>query len=277
MARTSTPWSLLPAKELGCGSATTCCRRLDEWAKAGVFEQLQAVLLDELSEAGRVDVERVSVDSFSLRAVNGGDLTGATLVDRGKQGSKLPLAGEAGGLPLAVILSAANANDATHAGGGAGRHPTDPHAQRAVPATSGACLRAAGADAALLELAGDRGCPVIDRLPVAVVALARMRHAHRRLLGQAQLAQVQLPGEQLELARLGRLDQPVDQPGSHGVGVVADRWIAHDGAAGEQPGRALGELGRVGVDEAARLLEPPAQVPLRARVLPVLGSLDARW
>ena len=24
MARTSTPWSLLPAKELGCGSATTC-------------------------------------------------------------------------------------------------------------------------------------------------------------------------------------------------------------------------------------------------------------
>jgi len=112
MARTSTPWSLLPAKELGCGSATTCCRRLDEWAKAGVFEQLQAVLLDELSEAGRVDVERVSVDSFSLRAVKGGDLTGATLVDPGKQGSKLHLAGEAGGLPL-VILSAANANDAT--------------------------------------------------------------------------------------------------------------------------------------------------------------------
>jgi hypothetical protein len=30
---------MLPAKELGCGSATTCWRRLDEWAKAGVFEQ----------------------------------------------------------------------------------------------------------------------------------------------------------------------------------------------------------------------------------------------
>jgi transposase len=72
MARTSTPWSLLPAKELGCGSATTCWRRLDEWAKAGVFEQLQAVLLDELGAAGRIDLERVSVDSFSLRAVTGG-------------------------------------------------------------------------------------------------------------------------------------------------------------------------------------------------------------
>jgi transposase len=69
MARTSTPWRLLPARELGCGSATTCWRRLDEWAKAGVFEQLQAVLLDELGEAGRVDLERVSVDSCSLRAV----------------------------------------------------------------------------------------------------------------------------------------------------------------------------------------------------------------
>jgi transposase len=72
MARTSTPWSLLPAKELGCGSATTCWRRLDEWARAGVFDQLQAVLLDELGEAGRIDLERVSVDSFSLRAVKGG-------------------------------------------------------------------------------------------------------------------------------------------------------------------------------------------------------------
>jgi transposase len=72
MARTSTPWALLPARELGCGSATTCWRRFDEWARAGVFEQLQALLLDELGEAGRIDLGRVSVDSFSLRAVKGG-------------------------------------------------------------------------------------------------------------------------------------------------------------------------------------------------------------
>ena len=66
------PWNLLPAKELGCGSATTCWRRLDEWVRAGVFEQLQAVLLDELGEAGRLDLERVLVDSASVRAVKGG-------------------------------------------------------------------------------------------------------------------------------------------------------------------------------------------------------------
>jgi transposase len=40
MARSSTPWALLPAKELGCGSASTAWRRLDQWAKAGVFDQL---------------------------------------------------------------------------------------------------------------------------------------------------------------------------------------------------------------------------------------------
>jgi hypothetical protein len=56
MARTSTPWSLLPAKELGCGSATTYWRRLDEWAKASVFDQLQTLLLDELGAAGRIDL-----------------------------------------------------------------------------------------------------------------------------------------------------------------------------------------------------------------------------
>ena len=113
MARTSTPWALLPAKELGCGSATTCWRRFDAWARAGVFEQLQALLLDELGEAGRVNLERVSVDSFSLPAVKGGELTGANPVDRGKAGSKFHVAGDAGGLPLAVIVSAANANDST--------------------------------------------------------------------------------------------------------------------------------------------------------------------
>jgi transposase len=37
MARTSTPWRLLPDKELGCGSPSTCWRRLTGWANAGVL------------------------------------------------------------------------------------------------------------------------------------------------------------------------------------------------------------------------------------------------
>ena len=65
------PWSLLPAKELGCGPATTCWR-LDEWGPRRGFDQFQMLLLDELGETGRIDLKRVSVDSFSLRAVKGG-------------------------------------------------------------------------------------------------------------------------------------------------------------------------------------------------------------
>ncbi len=63
MARTSTPWALLPVGEFGCGSVTTCWRRFAEWAHAGVFDRLQEVLLDELGAAGLLDWSRVSVDS----------------------------------------------------------------------------------------------------------------------------------------------------------------------------------------------------------------------
>ena len=54
MARTSTPWRLLPTRELGCGSPATCWRRLTEWAKTGVFEQLHLEILDRLGLAGRL-------------------------------------------------------------------------------------------------------------------------------------------------------------------------------------------------------------------------------
>jgi transposase len=72
MARTSTPWALLPVRELGCGSVTTCWNRFAEWARAGVFDRLQELLLDELGTAGLLDWSRASVDSVSLRAVRGG-------------------------------------------------------------------------------------------------------------------------------------------------------------------------------------------------------------
>jgi transposase len=72
MARTSTPWRLLPARELGCGSPATCWRRLTEWADAGVFDRLHLVALDRLGEQGRLDWSRASVDTMSVRAKRGG-------------------------------------------------------------------------------------------------------------------------------------------------------------------------------------------------------------
>jgi transposase len=72
MARTSTPWRLLPAQELGCGSPSTCWRRLTEWANAGVFDRLHLEVLDRLGEQGRLDWSRASVDTMSVRAKRGG-------------------------------------------------------------------------------------------------------------------------------------------------------------------------------------------------------------
>jgi transposase len=72
MARTSTPWRLLPARELGCCSPATCWRRLTEWAEAGVFDALHLKVLDRLGAAGRLDWSRASVDTMSVRAKRGG-------------------------------------------------------------------------------------------------------------------------------------------------------------------------------------------------------------
>jgi transposase len=72
MARTSTPWRLLPARELGCGSPATCWRRLTEWANAGVFDRLHLQVLDRLGEQGRLDWVRAAVDTMSVRAKRGG-------------------------------------------------------------------------------------------------------------------------------------------------------------------------------------------------------------
>jgi transposase len=112
MARTSTPWRLLPARELGCGSPATAWRRLDEWAKAGVFEALHLEVLDRLGEQGRLDWSRASVDTMSVRAKRG-DHVSANPVDRGKPGSKLHLACDGSGLPLTAVVTAANVADTT--------------------------------------------------------------------------------------------------------------------------------------------------------------------
>ena len=69
--RSGVPWNLLP-REMGCGSGTTCWRRLVRWQRAGVWKRLHAVLLAELHRRGDLDLARAVVDSSSLRALRGG-------------------------------------------------------------------------------------------------------------------------------------------------------------------------------------------------------------
>jgi transposase len=69
--RTGVPWRLLPAGQLGCGSPVTCWRRLRDWQRAGVWQQLHHVLLDQLGRQGQLDWSRASLDSLSVRAKRG--------------------------------------------------------------------------------------------------------------------------------------------------------------------------------------------------------------
>jgi transposase len=110
--RTGTPWRLLP-QELGCGSGSTCWRRLRDWQQAGVWERLHGTLLNWLGDEGAIDWSRASVDSISVRAKRGGDDTGPNPVDRGKRGSKYHLVVDRRGIPLSGLVTAANIPDLT--------------------------------------------------------------------------------------------------------------------------------------------------------------------
>jgi transposase len=107
------PWEMLP-QEMNCGSGMTCWRRLRDWQQgAGVWDALHAKLLDKLAGGAATDWSRAVVDSGSVRAVGGGGKTGPNPTDRGKPGSKHHLITDARGLPLAAILTGANAHDVT--------------------------------------------------------------------------------------------------------------------------------------------------------------------
>jgi transposase len=68
--KTGIPWEEFP-QEMGC-CGMTLWNRLDEWRRAGVWEQLHQILLDKLRGADQIDFSRVVVDSSSVRAIHGG-------------------------------------------------------------------------------------------------------------------------------------------------------------------------------------------------------------
>jgi transposase len=64
---TGISWPHLPL-ELGFGSGVTCWRRMDEWQKAGVWEQLHALLLARLRAAGEIEWSRAVAESSHVQA-----------------------------------------------------------------------------------------------------------------------------------------------------------------------------------------------------------------
>ena len=81
-------------------------RHLEQWAKIGVLAQVHAVLVGML----RGDPDLI-LDTCSVRAKRGGDLTGPNPTDRGKRGTKYHVATTGDGVPVACAATAANVND----------------------------------------------------------------------------------------------------------------------------------------------------------------------
>ena len=75
--KTGIPWQMLPT-ELGCGSGSTCWRRLRDWQAAGVWEKLHERVLNWLGDQAAVDWGRASLDSLSVRAKRGASRRGRT-------------------------------------------------------------------------------------------------------------------------------------------------------------------------------------------------------
>ena len=46
--RSGIPWQMLP-RQMGCGSGSTCWRRLVRWQRTGVWQRLHETLLDRKS------------------------------------------------------------------------------------------------------------------------------------------------------------------------------------------------------------------------------------
>jgi transposase len=92
-----------------CGS--TLRRRLEEWSGTAALRQVHAALVHMVRSGPEAVPWDVVVDSCSVRAKHGGELTGPNPTDRGKAGTKYHVVVATDGIPLGVIPSAANVHD----------------------------------------------------------------------------------------------------------------------------------------------------------------------
>jgi transposase len=103
--REGLPWrSLRAGAERVSGSTLRRC--LARWAKTAVLAKVHAQLVAMLRGN-----PTLILDSCSVRAKRGGDLTGPNPTDRAKMGTKYHLAVDGAGMPVACLATAANVND----------------------------------------------------------------------------------------------------------------------------------------------------------------------
>ena len=92
-------------------SATTIRRGRDEWVTAEVFTVLEKFCLDAYDRMVGLQLADLAVDGCLTKAPCGGEAAGRSPVDRGKQGTKRSVLVDGAGIPLGVVVAAANRHD----------------------------------------------------------------------------------------------------------------------------------------------------------------------
>ena len=103
--REGTPWRSLRASE-DKASGSTLRRAFERWGRTGLLRKVHALLVAMLRGN-----PTLILDSCSVRAKRGGDLTGPNPTDRGKKGTKYHVAVTGDGVPVACVATAADVND----------------------------------------------------------------------------------------------------------------------------------------------------------------------
>ncbi|WP_062735544.1 IS5 family transposase [Kocuria turfanensis] len=92
-------------------SATTIRNRREEWSEAGILTALEQICLEAYDKMIGLQLEDLAVDGCITQAPCGGEAAGRSPVDRGKQGTKRSVLVDGTGLPLGVVVAAANRHD----------------------------------------------------------------------------------------------------------------------------------------------------------------------
>src|ERR671927_1851238 len=110
--REGVQWHELRA-ELGRSSGSTLRRRLREWSATALLHRVHAVLVRMVRSGPEAAAAAwdVVLDSCSVRAKRGGELTGPNPTDRAKRGTKYHVAVDGNGVPVARVATAAKVND----------------------------------------------------------------------------------------------------------------------------------------------------------------------
>ena len=92
-------------------SEATIRRRLKQWARLGIAEQVHAAALAAYDQVIGLQLADIPADGCITKAPCGGDKAGPSPVDRRKGGLKRSIATEGAGVPLGIVSAAANRHD----------------------------------------------------------------------------------------------------------------------------------------------------------------------